>query len=115
MAQKLSTTLGLAVGISSGANFLGALKVQNKLGAKSTVVTVFADSNKKYLSIDLMRKENTKNDFLSSDVSLNYFRAFKCVCHTCCDPSDCVEAKYKDPIGEVKLPYCPRRPHQNHS
>ena len=28
MAQKLSSDLGLGVGISSGANFLGALQVQ---------------------------------------------------------------------------------------
>src|SRR6185503_15421174 len=29
MAQKLANQLGLAVGISSGANFIGAIKVQN--------------------------------------------------------------------------------------
>jgi cysteine synthase A len=32
MAQKLASNLGLAVGISSGANFLGALMVQNEMG-----------------------------------------------------------------------------------
>lgn len=109
MAQKLSTNLGLAVGISSGANFLGALKVQNELGGKAVVVTIFADSNKKYLSTDLMRDEARKEDFMAPDVNLEYFRAFKRVCHTCCDPSDCVEAKYKDPLNDIKLPYCPRR------
>src|SRR5271165_56347 len=33
MAQKLASELGLAVGISSGANFLAALKVQEMLGS----------------------------------------------------------------------------------
>ena len=32
MAQRLARELGLAVGISSGANFLGALKLQEELG-----------------------------------------------------------------------------------
>jgi hypothetical protein len=54
MAQMLAAQLGLGVGISSGANFLGALKVQEQLGAQSVVATVFPDSNKKYLSTDLL-------------------------------------------------------------
>lgn len=32
MAQKLAAELGLGVGISPGANFLGALLVQDELG-----------------------------------------------------------------------------------
>jgi hypothetical protein len=50
MAQKLASELGLGVGISSGANFLGALQVQRSLGDGAVVVTVFPDDNKKYLS-----------------------------------------------------------------
>src|SRR5512137_1915938 len=53
MAQKLASELGLAVGISSGANFLGAVMLQEELGRDSVVVTVFSDDNKKYLSTDL--------------------------------------------------------------
>jgi len=109
MAQKLSMNLGIAVGISSGANFLGALKVQNEIGENATVVTVFPDSNKKYLSTDLMRDEPIKEDFLSTDITLTDFRSFKRVCHTCCDPSDCVEARYQGKDIEFKLPFCPRR------
>lgn len=109
MAQKLSMELGLAVGISSGANFLGALKIQNEIGSKAIVVTVFADSNKKYLSTDLMNKERVKEDFLSTQIELMDFRAFKRVCHTCCDPSECVEAQYHGDEPEVMLPYCARR------
>ena len=40
MAQQLAQH-GLAVGISSGANLLGALKVQDELGPEAVVVTVF--------------------------------------------------------------------------
>jgi cysteine synthase A len=68
MAQRLASTLGLAVGISSGANLLGALMVQNSLGADSVVATVFADSNKKYLSTDLLREEPVKPGYLTPDV-----------------------------------------------
>ena len=47
MAQKLSKTLGLGVGISSGANFLGAIKAYELSEKKNPViVTVFADDNK---------------------------------------------------------------------
>lgn len=109
MAQKLSQYLGLGVGISSGANFIGALKVQNELGKDATVVTILPDSNKKYLSTNLMDEEPVKEGFYSTDVSLKSFRAFKRVCHTCCDPTDCVEANYKGNDIDFQLPYCPRR------
>lgn len=89
MAQKLSSELGLAVGISSGANFIGALMVQNELGDDSVVVTIFPDDNKKYLSTDLLRKEPVKNDYLSPDIELINFQAMKRVCHTCCDFQEC--------------------------
>jgi len=47
MAQKLSNKMGLGVGISSGANLLGAIQVQQEIGLDSVVVTVFPDDNKK--------------------------------------------------------------------
>jgi cysteine synthase A len=83
MAQKLAASLGLAVGISSGANFLGALMVQNELGAGAVVTTVFPDDNKKYLSTDLLCEEPVKDGYLSSDVELLSYEAFRRVCHTC--------------------------------
>jgi len=89
MAQKLSHELGLAVGISSGANFIAALKAQNELGDDSIVVTVFSDSNKKYLSTDLMRNEPLKEGYLSPNIDLVDFQALKRVCHVCCDLDDC--------------------------
>ena len=45
MATKLSRQLGLGVGISSGANFIGSVLAQDKL--ENSIVTVFADENKK--------------------------------------------------------------------
>ena len=75
MAQKLAKQLGLAVGISSGANFLGAIQLQNEMGSDANVVTVFSDSNKKYLSTDLMKKEPVKEDYISLHVELLDYRA----------------------------------------
>ncbi|MBS1738648.1 MAG: cysteine synthase family protein [Bacteroidetes bacterium] len=75
MAQKLARQLGLAVGISSGANFLGAVQLQNKMGSDKHVVSVFSDSNKKYLSTDLMREEPVRPGYLSSDIELIDYRA----------------------------------------
>jgi cysteine synthase len=75
MAKKLAAQLGIGVGISSGANFLGALQAQNELGRDKTVVTIFSDDNKKYLSTDLFRDEPIKSDFMSSEIELLDFRA----------------------------------------
>jgi cysteine synthase len=108
MAQKLAAELGIGVGISSGANFIGALKIQNELGDNSVVVTVFPDDNKKYLSTDLLKDETVKDDFLSKDIKLLGFGAYKRVCHTCCDPLTCIEGTYEGP-EEIQLPPCPRR------
>ena len=70
MAQELAGKLGLGIGISSGANFLGAVAVQNILGKDATVVTVFADDNKKYLTTDLLKEEPLREDYLSADIRL---------------------------------------------
>jgi cysteine synthase A len=82
MAQKLAR-LGLGVGISSGANFLGAIQAQNLLGRDSVVATVFPDSNKKYLTTDLLRPEPEREGYLTPDVELLGFRAFNRVCTIC--------------------------------
>jgi cysteine synthase A len=93
MAQEFSAQLGLTVGISSGANFLGAAKVLEELlagGATSpttrtsesivgqpTVVTVFPDCNKKYLSTDLCRREPVGDDYLTPRAKLERFKAIR--------------------------------------
>lgn len=109
MAQKLANEIGIGVGISSGANFLGALKVQNELGKEKVVVTVFSDDNKKYLSTDLLKEEPMKEGHLSPDVSLKSYRGYKRVCHTCCDPLDCMERTSDEPILIDLVPYCSSR------
>ena len=77
MAQKLASELGIAVGISSGANFLGALMQLEKLGGDATVVTVFSDDNKKYLSTALMKHEPVRSSFLSKDVRTKILQDIK--------------------------------------
>jgi cysteine synthase A len=110
MSQKLAQVLGIGVGISSGANFLGAIKIQNKLGSDSVVTTIFPDDNKKYLSTDLLKQEPIKDHFLSTDVNLKTFHGFKRVCYTCCDPHECSQNEplnYEKEGG--KPPTCIRR------
>jgi len=70
MALKLARTLGLAVGISSGANLIGAIQLQQQTARPLNVVTIFCDSNKKYLSTDLMKTEPVKPGYLSPDIEL---------------------------------------------
>lgn len=93
MAQHLARQLGIAVGISSGANFLATLAAQDRLGRDAVVATVFPDSNKKYLSTDLMRDEPVRPDFLSRHVQLQGFRVVARVCDLCSHGSQPVNAR----------------------
>jgi cysteine synthase len=70
MSQRLAGTLGIAVGISAGANLLGALQIAHEQGADACVATVFCDDNKKYLSTDLCSDEETKEHYQCNDVEL---------------------------------------------
>lgn len=70
MAQKLARELGLGVGISSGANFIGALALLDRYGDAAVVVTVFPDSHKKYLSTDLVHEEPVREGYLAPRVRL---------------------------------------------
>src|SRR5690606_1031334 len=71
MAQKLAKQLGLAVGISSGANVIGAIKLKEELGPDATVVTLLCDDNKKYLSTDLVREEPVHDGFIATEVEFD--------------------------------------------
>jgi cysteine synthase A len=106
MAQKLAGELGIAVGISSGANFLGALMKFEELGNDSIVVTVFPDDNKKYLSTGLMKTEPVKEDFLSTHIRLKSFRALKRSCIMCCNPAECEAIVDPDIVQDIKFPAC---------
>ena len=82
MAQQLARH-GLAVGISSGANFLGALAAQRRLGGNAPVVTVFADSNKKYLSTDLLRREPVQSGYDSPHIEILGYSVLPRTCGLC--------------------------------
>ena len=68
MSKKIAKELGLGVGISSGANFLAAVQIQDKLN--KNVVTVFPDDLKKYLSTDLSKEIKIEENFISNDIKL---------------------------------------------
>lgn len=73
MAQKLAKTLGFGVGISSGANIVGAIQLQQKYGFNTTIATVFPDCNKKYLSTNLMAEEPVKEDYIAPQIEFISF------------------------------------------
>ena len=68
MARKLSCQLGIGVGISSGANFIGCAIAGKE--TKKPFVTVFADDNKKYLSTELSEEINNNPKFISNKIEL---------------------------------------------
>lgn len=68
MSRKISRELGIGVGISSGANFLGCALLQENV--RKPVVTVFADDNKKYLSTDLSKDVDLNEKFISNQIEL---------------------------------------------
>jgi len=76
MAQKINQ-VGLSVGISSGANFIGALKLMEESNDdKAVIATIFCDSALKYLSTDLCRVENIKPHLLSPEVEIVDLKAY---------------------------------------
>ncbi len=75
MARMLSEKLGIGVGVSSGANFLGAIQAI-EMGAK-TVVTVFADDNKKYLSTDYATADTKVGGEMTKDITLLDLTAYR--------------------------------------
>lgn len=94
MSRKLAKELGLGVGISSGANFIGGILASRSIEKnesveinestkksesneknrnienKKSIVTVFADDNKKYLSTDLSKEIDNNNSFISNSIKL---------------------------------------------
>ena len=68
MARLLNKKLGLGVGISSGANLLGAVLLNEEID--NSVITIFPDDNKKYLTTDLTKHINLKKKLLSNQIEL---------------------------------------------
>jgi len=58
------------LGHSPAANLIGAIQLQQQTKRPLNVVTIFCDSNKKYLSTDLMKTEPVKPEYLSPDIKL---------------------------------------------
>ena len=72
MSRKLSRELGLGVGISSGANLLGSVLLNDEI--HQNIVTVFPDDNKKYLSTELSDEINLNTEFISNHIELIEFK-----------------------------------------
>lgn len=71
MSRILAKELGLGVGISSGANLIGSILLNEKIN--KPIVTVFADDNKKYLTTDLSKEIDENKNFVSNNIKLiNY-------------------------------------------
>ena len=68
MSRKIARKLGIGVGISSGANLIGAVLLATKIG--KDVITVFADDNKKYLSTGLSNEMEENEKFISNKIKL---------------------------------------------
>lgn len=68
MARKMAKELGIGVGISSGANFIGSVLLNEKIN--NPVVTIFADDNKKYLTTDLSKGIDSNKSFISNQIKL---------------------------------------------
>ncbi len=68
MSRILASKLGLGAGISSGANFLASV-----LSGGKSVVTVFPDDLKKYLSTDLSKDIDNNKELLSNKIELLWF------------------------------------------
>ena len=71
MSRLLAKKLGLGVGISSGANFIASVLMNDKL--EKPVITVFADDNKKYLSTELSKDLDENLEFISNKIILKGF------------------------------------------
>ena len=67
LSEKLKKELGLNVGISSGANFIGAV-----MSGVDGMITVFPDDDTKYYSTDLMNFN--LNSKLVNEIELLYFK-----------------------------------------
>ena len=68
MSKRLAKEFGLGVGISSGANFLASVLVDNE---DLKIATVFPDDNKKYITTKLSEKVDSENsELLSNKIKL---------------------------------------------
>ena len=67
MSKRIAKEFGLGVGISSGANFLASVIMDNE---DLKIATVFPDDNKKYITTKLSEKIDENPELLSNKVKL---------------------------------------------
>lgn len=68
MSRKIAISLGIGVGISSGANMIASVIAKEE--NEGNIVTVFPDDNKKYLSTDLSKPLENKGEYISSNIEI---------------------------------------------
>ncbi len=68
MARKIALSLGIGVGISSGANMIASILAKEENAGN--IVTVFPDDNKKYISTDLSKPVDNNEKFISNQVEI---------------------------------------------
>ncbi len=67
MSKRISKEFGLGIGISSGANFLASVLMDND---DLKIATVFADDNKKYITTKLSDEIDTNPELISNHIKL---------------------------------------------
>ena len=67
MSKRIAREFGLGVGISSGANFLASVQVNNE---NLKIATVFPDDNKKYITTKLSEKIDENPELISNKIKL---------------------------------------------
>lgn len=70
MSKRIAKEFGLGIGISSGANFLASVLMDND---DLTIATVFADDNKKYITTRLSEKIDEDHKLISNKIKLINF------------------------------------------
>ena len=67
MAKRIAKEFGLGIGISSGANFLASVIMDN---SDLKIATVFPDDNKKYITTKLSEEIDENPELLSNKIKL---------------------------------------------
>ena len=67
MSKRIAKEFGLGIGISSGANFLASVIVDND---DLKIATVFPDDNKKYITTKLSEKIDDDSELISNKIKL---------------------------------------------
>lgn len=67
MAKRIAKEFGLGIGISSGANFLASVLIDDD---NLKLATVFPDDNKKYITTKLSEEIDENPELLSNKVKL---------------------------------------------